>query len=214
MKKGLSKPKRREMIWVMCLTVILILVGIVPSLAEDGETGLEVSGLQVIHELEFGGVYITLTIEEFNDLGFAFGDSVNVVFSNGYTLEDIPYYNGFYCHNGETLLIGYPKYDYIKACINYGDDLWDVAGLDENDTARIALNERGNMRTSRKQEIFAMETTEACTKAMRFLPISETYAWEICGKGCSTGRLPPATISITGRPMRMHSLRTPGSVSF
>ena len=143
MKKGPSKPKRREMIWVMCLTVILILVGIVPSLAEDGETGLEVSGLQVIHELEFGGVYITLTIEEFNDLGFAFGDSVNVVFSNGYTLEDIPYYNGFYCHNGETLLIGYPKYDYIKACINYGDDLWDVAGLDENDTARIALNERG-----------------------------------------------------------------------
>ena len=27
MKKGPSKPKRREMIWVMCLTVILILVG-------------------------------------------------------------------------------------------------------------------------------------------------------------------------------------------
>lgn len=46
MKKGPSKPKRLEMIWGMCLTVILILVGIVPSLAEDGETGLEVSGLQ------------------------------------------------------------------------------------------------------------------------------------------------------------------------
>ena len=40
----------------------------------------------IIHEEEFGGVYITRTIDEFNSLGFNYGDSVDVIFSNGYKL--------------------------------------------------------------------------------------------------------------------------------
>lgn len=112
------------------------------------------------HEPEFGGVYIKTTIDDFNQLGFAYGDSVNVEFSNGYIMEDIPYYNGYYVDAGEPLLIAYPGYDYIKAAINYGDDLWEVAklssgllsapqplylaaNLNEHDTATVTLNERG-----------------------------------------------------------------------
>ena len=120
----------------------------------------ELKDCGVKHETEFGGVYITTTIDDFNKLGFAYGDSVNVTFSNGYTLEDIPYYNGYYVDAGQPLLIAYPGYEYIKAAINYGDDLWERAGLqthllgakqeklwltaalDEHSTATVTLNER------------------------------------------------------------------------
>ncbi|MBO4839423.1 MAG: tyrosine-protein phosphatase [Lachnospiraceae bacterium] len=113
-------------------------------------------GLPISHEPEFGGVYIEMTIDDFNKLGFVYGDSVKVVFSNGYTLEDVPYYNGYYVDAGEPLLIAYPGYDYIKACINYGADLWEegnlysaqtdlflTADLDEHCTASVYLNEHG-----------------------------------------------------------------------
>ena len=97
----------------------------------------------VMHEEEFGGVYIDCTIDDFNALGFRYGDSVDISFSNGYTLKDIPYYNGYYTANGQPLLVAYPGYPFIKAGINNGDDLWVVAGLSEEDTAEIVLHEAG-----------------------------------------------------------------------
>lgn len=117
----------------------------------------EVNDLPIQHEMEFGGVYIEMTIEDFNALGFTFGDSVDVAFTNGYKLEDIPYYNGYYVDAGEPLLIGYPGYDYIKVTVNYGDDLWDTAmlhanlqqdlwrgsNLEEHDHASVKLREKG-----------------------------------------------------------------------
>ena len=100
------------------------------------------SGRGIIHEEEFGGVYIDLSIEDFEALGFACGDSVDVTFSNGYRLEGIPYYNGYYTRTGEALLVAYPGYPYIKACINNGDDLWTLAALSEADTAEIVRAEQ------------------------------------------------------------------------
>lgn len=127
---------------------------------------ISIEGLKTQHETEFGGVYIRMSIEDFNALGFEYGDSVDVEFSNGYKLEDIPYYNGYYVDAGQPLLIAYPGYDYIKAAINYGEDLWEEASLQggilggkpkfvplyelghilEHDTAAITLRERGKYR--------------------------------------------------------------------
>ncbi len=123
---------------------------------EEPDT-LEVKDLGTEHESEFGGVYLKISIDDFNSLGFQYGDSVDIVFSNGYTLEDIPYYNGYYVPAGDALLIAYPGYDYIKAAINYGDDLWQKAGLkagkgeslwmaadlNEHSTATVILREAG-----------------------------------------------------------------------
>lgn len=109
--------------------------------ASDSARTLQDCG--VIHEQEFGGIYIKTTIDDFNALGYHYGDSVDVVFSNGYTLNDIPYYNGFYSQVGEPILIAYPGYDYIKAVISYGDDLWKVAELNDNDTATVSLAQAG-----------------------------------------------------------------------
>lgn len=93
----------------------------------------------VVHETEFGSVDIVIGIEEFNDLGFAFGDSVDVSFSNGYTLSDLPYYNGYYTKTGDPLLVGYPGREHIRACINSGGDLWEIAALSDGDTVTITL---------------------------------------------------------------------------
>lgn len=97
----------------------------------------------VMLDESFGGVYIEPTIDEFNKLGFKFGDSVDVEFSNGYKIQDIPYYNGYYVDAGDTLLVGYPGYPHIEAAICFGDPLWEVAGLKEGDTASVTLRSPG-----------------------------------------------------------------------
>ena len=104
---------------------------------------LVVSGLGCIHETEFGGIYLTLSIEDFLEKGFRYGDTVDVVFSNGYALTALPFYNGYYTRTGDPLLVAYPGYPYIKACVNSGGDLWFEAGADEDCMASVALRERG-----------------------------------------------------------------------
>ena len=117
-------------IWAVLLACIMMFLPVVTTGCDKISNSPKLSNCGIIHETEFGGVYIKNTIDEFNALGFEYGDSVDVKFSNGYELLDIPYYNGYYTQTGEPLLIAYPGYDYIKAAINNGDDLWEVADLD------------------------------------------------------------------------------------
>ena len=100
---------------------------------------MQVKNCEIIHELEFGGIYIKTTIEDFNKLGFEYGDSVDIKFSSGYEMKDQPYYNGYYVDAGESLLVGYPGYDYIKATLNYGDDLWYIAKFKDGDTGTVTV---------------------------------------------------------------------------
>ena len=140
-----------------CLLCVLLILGILSSAAvfsgcseDSGDTAaanaadaLALTDCAIQHETEFGTVDIIIGIEEFNALGFAFGDSVEVKFSNGYTLSDLPYYNGYYTKTGDPLLVGYPGRDHIRACINSGGDLWELAELSESDTVTITLSESG-----------------------------------------------------------------------
>ena len=105
-----------------------------------GSDSMHISGCTIEHEPEFGGVYIHKTIDEFNELGYQYGDSVDITFSNGYTLEDLPYYNGYYTEIGEPVLVAYPGYDYIKLAVNSGGDAWEIGELSDDDTAEIILN--------------------------------------------------------------------------
>ncbi len=128
------------------LSVILAVVLLLSCLfacSRKQTPALSVDGLGVIHETEFGGVCLAIAIDDFNARGFEYGDSVTVTFSNGYTMEDLPYFNGYYVNVGEPLLVAYPGYDYIKAAINYGKDVWEFAGLDDGMTAAVTLKERG-----------------------------------------------------------------------
>lgn len=141
----MKRNKTMLCILVIVLALLFALPGCGPRPADEGTPPQEIAvkDLAIIHEPEFGGVYIKMTIEDFNALGFAYGDGVTLAFSNGYTLEGLPYYNGYYTQNGHPLLIAYPGYDYVKAAINNGDDLWEVAGLAETDTASVRLEKSG-----------------------------------------------------------------------
>lgn len=122
---------------------ILLLLFLSITLISCKKNDLKIKNIEISNEEEFGGIYFKKTIEEFNDLGFNFGDSLTISFSNGKVLKDLPYYNGYYVDAGCKLLVGYPGYNYIKAAINYGDDLYKVLDLKETDTATIKLNKKG-----------------------------------------------------------------------
>lgn len=143
------------------LVVIMALVFVLGAFSAcSGSAVPAVKDQRVEHDEKFGGVYICITIDDFNALGYEFGDSVKITFSTGYVLEDIPYYNGYYVDMGEPLLVGYPGYPYIRAGFNNGKDMWEDAGLfkamltapgdlwvtanaSEGCTATVELNEKG-----------------------------------------------------------------------
>lgn len=112
------------------------------SIVDNKQKMLSALKVPVEEEVIYKGVYIKKTIDEFNALGFEYGDSVNIVFSNGYELNDIPYYSGYYAKPGDPLLVAYPGYDYIDACICYGESMWKIANLKDGDIADIVLNEK------------------------------------------------------------------------
>ena len=107
--------------------------GAVPTLA----------GCPVSHSPKSDGAFIEISIADFNALGFAFGDSVDVAFSNGYTLKGLPYYSGTFVEPGEALLLGSPNRSYIQVGVYIGDDLWATAGLSDGDTATVTRAEPG-----------------------------------------------------------------------
>lgn len=113
------------------------------STQASSAAALALDNQPVMRDPSFGGVYIKITIDDFNKLGFAYGDSVDISFSNGYELKDVPYYNGYYVNVGDPVLVAYPGYPYIEAAVSFGDPLWDTAGLTENDTATVTLNKAG-----------------------------------------------------------------------
>lgn len=90
---------------------------------------------------EFGGAYIDISIEGFNALGFKFGDSLDLFFSNDVTYSDIGYYSGYYVPAGQELVVGYPSYPYIKFCINYGDDVYTKHNFNSDTRVTIKVSQ-------------------------------------------------------------------------
>lgn len=99
------------------------------SAQQSTQSSITTGEIEATHEPKFGGSYLNITIDEFNKLGFEYGDSVDVTFSNGYKLTDIPHYSDCYTKTGDSLVVAYPGYPYVDVCINNGDSLWETAGL-------------------------------------------------------------------------------------
>ncbi len=110
--------------------------------------------ISVIHEVSFDSVYGDLTIEQFMNLGFEFGDSVDVYFSTGDVFEDVPFFDGYYVESGKPLVVGYPGYPHIDFGFNNKGGLWQSLGLTEEDTICISLNEKAKYIV--QQETFSM----------------------------------------------------------
>ena len=110
--------------------------------ANDTAQTVTTGEIGVIEDDEYGGVFIDLSIDEFNALGFAFGDSLDISFDNGTTLEDIPYYSGYFCPIDALLAIGYPGSPHVKIARSYGDSTWEEFQLTDSSKVTVTLNEK------------------------------------------------------------------------
>lgn len=129
------------------LALALMIAGCTTANVENGNAASQGKSIPTVEttiiEIEkYGHAVFDETIEDFLSKGYELGDTVDIVFSSGYVLEDIPFYNGYYVGNGEPMLRAYPGHTNIAACINYGK-MNEVAGVDVGDTAIVNLSEKG-----------------------------------------------------------------------
>ena len=140
------------------VSVLLTATLVILMFSGCGKTQVTTGEIGVIKDEEFGNVYIDLTIDEFNELGFKFGDSVNVSFDNGKSFEDIPYYSGYYVPVGELLACGYQGYPHVVIARNYGDGTWAEFEMTDSSKVTVSLNEKGKYASN--QELFALKYSD------------------------------------------------------
>lgn len=145
---------RKRLILIFVCTLSGLCAGTLCLAQDEVSDSLTTDELHVLCDHEFGALCLDITIEDFNNLGFTFGDSVDLVLDNGFTLEDIPYYSGYYVSVGDPLLCGYPGYPHVSVAYNYGDSMWEVSGADENTLAVVTLHEAGKYIET--QELFQL----------------------------------------------------------
>ncbi len=125
--------------WLGAMLALLLLLLTACGTATEGTPTLTAV---LTEDIKFGSAITDLTAEDFQEAGFSFGDSFDVVISNGYTLTDVPYYDGYYVKTGDPVIVAYPTDDNVKiACNNQG--FWALAELTEGCTAEIALHTEG-----------------------------------------------------------------------
>ena len=176
--------------------LLFVLVGILSLsavFAADPLTG-------VITEVEkYGHVVLDITIDEASAAGYDLGDTVDVVFSNGYAFEDIPYFNGYFVGAGEPLLRAYPGDEYIAVAINFGK-VSEVAGVGVGDSATITLNEKEGMLLELEMNSLVYSTDRAD------YPSDEVFAnfREITAGDIAPGRLYRSASPINNEQNRAH----------
>lgn len=129
--------------------VTLLSIGGLSACANTKEKNI-LRECSIHHDDEFGGAYIDISIANFNKKGFSFGDSVSLTFVTGddtVIYDDLGYYSGYYVPAGQELLVGYKGYDYIKCCVNYGEDLYAKHNFNEDTKVTITVNEAGKYKS-------------------------------------------------------------------
>ena len=131
----------KKVFLLLFVSALSLSIGACNSKKDNKEVKLE--NCSIHRDDEFGGAYIDISIDGFNKLGFKFGDSLDLSFSNNVKYNDIGYYSGYYVPAGQELVVGYPGYDYVKFCINYGDDVYTMNKFDKDTKVTITVNKAG-----------------------------------------------------------------------
>lgn len=88
---------------------------------------------------------------DFANAGFELGDSCDVEFENGYKLTDVPFYDGEYVSDGESLILsGDNSADIVIK--NKNADLWTAAGLFDGCKAKITLNTKEKYKDTQQKQ--------------------------------------------------------------
>lgn len=132
--------KKRALLLLLVIALAIFSIG-AQSAREVKDGRQEVRG-QVKEIEKYGHALLDITIDDFHKAGYELGDTVDVVFDNGYKLAGIPFFNGYYVDRGQPLLRAYPGHENIAVCINYGK-LNEVANVRPGSKVRIKLNSAG-----------------------------------------------------------------------
>ncbi len=104
----------------------------------------------VIHKhAKFDSAALNLDAADFTAAGFALGDSLNIAFSNGLTLTDVPYFNGYYAKTGMPVVVAYHGNDHVLIA-NANTDFWTPYGLEDGMTVTITLNTKAKYLATQK----------------------------------------------------------------
>ena len=112
----------------------------VPQEATDAE--ITTGYVNVVKDTNFNGIMLDMTEDEFADLGFELGDSVDIVIDDTMYFENVPYYSGYFAATGELLLVSYPGEPHPNFRRAQGT-LWDDIDVTENSRIQVTLRERG-----------------------------------------------------------------------
>ncbi len=107
----------------------------------NGNKEVKLEKAHISEDTKFKAAIIDISIDDFNALGFEYGDSCSVSFSNGQSLRDVPYYNGYYVKNGEPVIVSYPSNTNVYITFN-NTGIWDDLSLKDTDTVDIKLVEK------------------------------------------------------------------------
>ena len=131
--------KSKFMVAILLLAISIFTITACNAAEQTNSSSNATLTCTVSRDSKFDSAVLSLTAEDFKQAGFNLGDSCDVAFSNGYTLTDVPYYNGYYVKKGSPVIVAYPKNDYVLIA-NKDAEFWTPAGLDNNCTVKITLN--------------------------------------------------------------------------
>ena len=118
----------------------ILLLSMCPLLLSGCNSNKNVSISATIHkDAKFDCVDLDVDENDFTNAGFSFGDSVDIKFSNGLEITDVPYFNGYYVKTGETLVCAYPNNGYVLIG-NNNRDFWTPNNFEDGMMVEITLN--------------------------------------------------------------------------
>lgn len=102
----------------------------------------EIYELKICEGAPFGNILLNTTCAELLRLGFAPGDSVDVRFSSGEALEDVPFLSGCVLPRGMVCLNAHEGMRFVRIEKRFGR-IWDAFRLTGNVTGQILLRGHG-----------------------------------------------------------------------
>ena len=176
MRKYIKKRNEvvRNLLFLFALLAIPLFSGATGVFAEELEHLVLFDDGQVIkgkvEQIEkYGHARLDISIDDFNNAGFALGDIVTV--SAGSYEGDMPYINGYYVERGEYMLRAFPGDSTIAVCINYGK-FAETAGIEVGDPVTIKLKESAGALTLQEIITWYSPGIAAITLRMKHLSIS------------------------------------------
>ena len=121
----------------------LILLSASAACSSEAAVSPPACTVTITEDAEFHQISLNISIDDFNQLGFRYGDSCDILFPDGNLLKDIPYYNGYYCRTGQTQIVSYPGDASVGIAVCNSEPAWEIYRCREGDSVTVTLAEAG-----------------------------------------------------------------------